>query len=92
LPVAGLGQMLLRTLYILLDPYMRGRMSDAPTYAAAISIGAVMEGGTVAQVVTSDLGGFGVGDWVLCANGWQDYAVSDGSGVRALATDLARRS
>jgi NADPH-dependent curcumin reductase len=83
-PVPGPGQMLLRTEYLSLDPYMRGRMSDAPSYAAPVALGAVMEGGTVAQVVTSQLAGFDPGDWVLCFNGWQDYALSDGAGVTPL--------
>ena len=84
LPVAGPGQMLLRTEYLSLDPYMRGRMSDAPSYAAPVEIGGVMIGGTVAQVVTSQVEGFAAGDWVLSFNGWQDYAVSDGKGVTNL--------
>ncbi|MEX1234150.1 MAG: NADP-dependent oxidoreductase [Roseovarius sp.] len=80
-PVAGQGQMLLRNAYLSLDPYMRGRMSDAPSYAAPVEIGAVMVGGTVAEVITSDVDGFGAGDWVSAFGGWQDYAVSDGTGV-----------
>lgn len=86
------GQMLLRTEYLSLDPYMRGRMSDAPSYAAPVALGAVMEGGTVAQVVVSHLDGFSPGDWVLSFNGWQDFAVSDGTGVTVLGPDLAHPS
>ena len=77
----GKGQMLLRNQYLSLDPYMRGRMSDAPSYAAPVEIGAVMVGGTVAQVVSSDVGGFAAGDWVQAFGGWQDYALSDGTGA-----------
>lgn len=84
LPVPGDHQMLLRTQYLSLDPYMRGRMSDAPSYAAPVELGGVMVGGTVAQVVSSNLAGFTPGDWVLSYNGWQDYAVSDGKGVANL--------
>jgi NADPH-dependent curcumin reductase CurA len=84
IPVPGPGQMLLRTEYLSLDPYMRGRMSDAPSYAAPVALGAVMEGGTVARVAASQVAGFQPGDWVLCANGWQDYALSDGTGVTSL--------
>ncbi|MEI4260851.1 NADP-dependent oxidoreductase [Roseovarius sp. D0-M9] len=80
-PVAGQGQMLLRNAYLSLDPYMRGRMSDAPSYAAPVEIGAVMVGGTVAEVITSDVDGFEAGDWVSAFGGWQDYAVSDGTSV-----------
>ena len=81
LPTPGKGQMLLRNEYLSLDPYMRGRMSDAPSYAAPVEIGDVMVGGTVAQVVSSDVDGFADGDWVVAFGGWQDYALSDGKGV-----------
>jgi len=91
-PAPGQGQMLLRTEYLSLDPYMRGRMSDAPSYAAPVAVGAVMEGGTVAQVVASHVTGFSAGDRVLCFNGWQDYALSDGSGVTRLDPALAHPS
>ena len=84
IPVPAAGQMLLRTEYLSLDPYMRGRMSDAPSYAAPVEIGGVMVGGTVARVVTSNIDGFVTGDWVLSFNGWQDYALSDGKGVTNL--------
>ena len=78
------GQLLLRTLYLSLDPYMRGRMSDAPSYAAPVAIDGVMEGGTVSRVESSNLPGFEVGDLVLGYSGWQDYAVSDGKGLSKL--------
>jgi NADPH-dependent curcumin reductase CurA len=81
------GEMLLRTEFLSLDPYMRGRMSDAPSYAPPVKIGAVMVGGTVAQVEISKLDGFNKGDWVLSANGWQDYALSNGEGVTSLGSD-----
>jgi NADPH-dependent curcumin reductase CurA len=81
LPSPGKGQMLLRNEYLSLDPYMRGRMSDAPSYSAPVAIGEVMVGGTVAQVIDSDVPGFEEGDWVVARGGWQDYALSDGVGV-----------
>ncbi len=81
------GEMLLRTEFLSLDPYMRGRMSDAPSYAPPVKIGEVMVGGTVAQVEISKLDGFKKGDWVLSANGWQDYAISNGEGVTSLGSD-----
>ena len=92
LPVPASGQMLLRTEYLSLDPYMRGRMSDAPSYAAPVEIGGVMVGGTVARVVTSNVEGFAAGDWVLSYNGWQDYALSDGRGVTNLGQSPAHPS
>ncbi len=83
-PVPGDRQVLLRTVFLSLDPYMRGRMSDAPSYAAPVAVGDVMVGGTVSRVVESNLPAFAKGDWVLSYNGWQDYAVSDGRGVSNL--------
>lgn len=86
-PVAGEGQMLLRNEYLSLDPYMRGRMSDAPSYAAPVEIGGTMVGGTVAEVITSDVKGYEVGDWVVVFGGWQDYTVSDGTMVINMGKD-----
>ncbi len=78
-PVPSQGQMLLRTVSLSLDPYMRGRMSDAPSYAPPVEIGNVMVGSTVSEVEVSRHPDFAVGDLVLSQNGWQDYALSDGS-------------
>src|SRR5919107_318639 len=64
IPQPGPGRMLLRTLYLSLDPYMRGRMSDAKSYAKPVEIGQVMVGATVSQVVASDISGFSPGDIV----------------------------
>lgn len=87
LPVPQDGQVLLRTLLLSLDPYMRGRISDAPSYAAPVAVGAVMVGATVARVEASRHPGFAVGQLVLSYSGWQDYAVSDGTGLSVLADD-----
>ena len=86
-PTPADGQVLLRTLYLSLDPYMRGRMSDGPSYAAPVAIGDVMVGGTVSRVEASRHGDFKVGERVLGYTGWQDYAVSDGKGLTALRPD-----
>ena len=80
-PKPGAGEMLLRTVYLSLDPYMRGRMSDAKSYATPVEIGGVMTGQVVAEVVESQLDGFAKGDFVLSGSGWQDYAISDGAEV-----------
>ena len=80
-PTPGPGQVLLRTVYLSLDPYMRGRMSDAPSYSPPVAIGAVMVGGTVSRVVSSNHADYQPGDWVLGYSGWQDYELSDGSGL-----------
>jgi NADPH-dependent curcumin reductase len=65
IPQPGPGQMLLRTQWLSLDPYMRGRMSDAPSYAKPVGIGDVMEGGTVSEVVASNVPQFAKGDVVV---------------------------
>lgn len=75
------GQVLLRTVFLSLDPYMRGRMSDAPSYAAPVEIDALMVGGTVCRVAHSRHPEYAEGDWVLAYTGWQDYALSDGTGL-----------
>lgn len=81
------GQVLLRTLYLSLDPYMRGRISAAKSYAASVEIGAVMVGGTVSRVEASRHPDFAVGQLVLGYSGWQDYALSDGAGLNKLDDD-----
>ncbi|MGU4703889.1 NADP-dependent oxidoreductase, partial [Burkholderia cepacia] len=75
-PVPGPGQVLLRTVWLSLDPYMRGRMSDAPSYAPPAELGQPMVGGTVSRVVSSNLPAFREGDLVVAGAGWQDYALS----------------
>ena len=84
IPQPGPGELLLRNLYLSLDPYMRGRMSDAESYAAPMAVGEVMVGGTVARVLASNHAQYRVGDLVLAYGGWQDYALSDGSGLSRL--------
>jgi NADPH-dependent curcumin reductase CurA len=83
-PVPGAGQVLLRTVHLSLDPYMRGRMSDAPSYAPPVAVDAVMVGATVSRVAVSNNPQFAVGEWVLSFSGWQDYALSDGRGLMKL--------
>ncbi len=83
-PHPAAGQVLLRTLFLSLDPYMRGRMSDGPSYAAPVAIDDVMVGATVSRVEVSNHGDFKVGTLVLAGSGWQDYALSDGQGLRPL--------
>ncbi len=86
------GQLLLRTLYLSLDPYMRGRMSDAPSYAAPVALGEVMVGGTVSRVETSRHPDFKPGDLVLGYTGWQSHALSDGQGLTKLDPAMAQPS
>ena len=84
IPRPEAGQVLLRTFYLSLDPYMRGRMSDGPSYAAPVAIGEVMVGSTVSRVEVSRHRDFKVGELVLGYAGWQDYALSDGKGLTSL--------
>lgn len=92
LPVVQEGQVLLRTLMLSLDPYMRGRISDAKSYAEPVAVGAVMVGGTVARVEASRHPDFAVGQLVLSYSGWQDYALSDGKGLNKLGDDVGLAS
>src|SRR5215470_12693257 len=89
LPKPGPGQVLLRTLWLSLDPYMRGRMSEGPSYAAPVGIGETMVGGTVNEVIASNNSDFAVGDIVLAHTGWQTHALSDGKGLRKVDPKLA---
>jgi NADPH-dependent curcumin reductase CurA len=84
MPEPDAGEMLVRVIWLTLDPYMRGRMDDAKSYASPVPVGGTMEGGTVAQVVTSDNPKFSPGDYVLTHSGWCSHAVSNGNGVRKL--------
>ena len=81
IPQCADGEMLLRTVYLSLDPYMRGRMNDTKSYATPVQIGEVMTGQVVAEVISSTVDGFTAGDHVLHGSGWQDYAISDGKDV-----------
>ncbi|WP_038175981.1 MULTISPECIES: NADP-dependent oxidoreductase [Vibrio] len=80
-PAPGEGEMLLRSVYLSLDPYMRGRMSDAKSYAEPVAIDDVMVGATVCQVEASNHPEFEAGEWVLAYTGWQDYGISNGEGL-----------
>jgi NADPH-dependent curcumin reductase len=89
IPTPGDGQVLLRTIWLSLDPYMRGRMSDAPSYAAPVPIGGVMEGGTIGEVIASNNPAYVKGDIVLSRAGWQTHALSDGKGLAKIDPKLA---
>ncbi|MCR1780973.1 NADP-dependent oxidoreductase [Nocardioides carbamazepini] len=84
LPELADGQVLLRTIYLSLDPYMRGRMSAAKSYAEPVPVGGVMVGQTVCEVVESRSERHAVGDIVLAYTGWQTHAVADARHTRAL--------
>src|SRR5512142_1734292 len=78
IPAPGEGEVLVRNEWLSLDPYMRGRMSDAKSYAASVEIGGLMVGQTVGEVVESRHPGFKKGDKVLTSLGWQLYGVARG--------------
>ncbi|MCW6509214.1 NADP-dependent oxidoreductase [Lichenifustis flavocetrariae] len=88
-PVCPPGGLLLRTLFLSLDPYMRGRMDDRKSYATPVAIGGVMEGESVAEVIGSEHPDHAVGDLVLARTGWRTHAPSDGTGLRKLDPALA---
>src|SRR5436305_1316328 len=91
-PRPGPGQMLLRTIYLSLDPYMRGRMNAGPSYARPVEVGEVMEGRSVSEVVEANLPGYQAGDVVFAPTGWQEYALSEGKEARKLDPSLGPAS
>src|SRR6266568_5100017 len=80
-PTPGAGEVLLRTIWLSLDPYMRGRMSEGPSYAAPVPVGGVMEGEAVSEVAASNNPDFAVGNIVRARTGWQSHAISNGKGL-----------
>ncbi|MBB6136331.1 hypothetical protein HD842_004509 [Massilia aurea] len=89
IPTPGDGELLLETLFLSLDPYMRTRMNGTATYAAALELGDVMVGGTVARVEQSNHPDWKEGDVVVAYSGWQSFAISDGSNLRRVDPDSA---
>lgn len=88
MPEPAEGQVLLRNLYVSFDPYMRGRMNDGPAGCAAYGPGEVMGGAEVSRAAASRHPEFAEGDLVLSAAGWQQFALSDGAGLRRLDREL----
>ncbi len=86
LPALNDGQVLVHNHYLSLDPYMRGRMNEVRSYAPSMELGQVMIGGTVGTVVESRHPNFAVGDRVLAYLGWQEYGISDGSGLNRISS------
>jgi NADPH-dependent curcumin reductase CurA len=89
MPEAPPRGLLLRGLYLSLDPYMRARMDDRKSYAPPVAVGAVMTGEAVSEVVQSNHPDYAVGDIVLARTGWATHAASDGEGLRKLDPALA---
>ncbi|HTV37503.1 MAG TPA: NADP-dependent oxidoreductase [Xanthobacteraceae bacterium] len=89
MPVLPAGGLLLRVLYLSLDPYMRGRMDDRKSYAKPVAVGETMSGESVCEVIASDQAGYGVGDIVLAHTGWRTHAASAGQPLRKLDPGVA---
>jgi NADPH-dependent curcumin reductase CurA len=85
----GDGEVLVRNVFVSVDPYMRGRMTGIKTYVAPLEIGGAIEGGAVGRVVASKHEGFVEGDWVNSMLGWRERGVVDGDRLRKLDTSLA---
>ncbi|MGH6798725.1 MAG: NADP-dependent oxidoreductase, partial [Roseiarcus sp.] len=85
IPPLSEGQVLLQVRYLSLDPYMRGRMNDAKSYAKPVQIGGAMTGETIAEVVASRHKDYAEGDLVLAMTGWRTRAVVDGADLRKIA-------
>ena len=84
IPTPGADEFLVEVIWLSLDPYMRGRMDDAKSYAQPVPIGGVMEGQGVGRVIASNNPKYQTGDYVLGGYGWQTHAISDGTGARKL--------
>ena len=89
MPVPGTNEVLVRVVYMSLDPYMRGRMREQASYAKPVGIGEVMEGGTVGEVVQSNNPAFKAGDVVEGRLGWREYGLSAGHNLRLIDRALA---
>lgn len=89
LPEPGPDQMLLRTIWLSLDPYMRGRMDDVKSYADPVPLGGTMEGGCVAEVMASNHSDYAAGDIVVGRVGWASHGISDGTGLRKVDPGIA---
>ena len=90
MPTAGAGEVLIRNVWMSVDPYMRGRMYDRKSYAPPFQLNEAMGGGHVGQIMTSDNANFAVGDYVVgFMGGWREYFVSDGMGLEKVDPDLA---
>lgn len=89
MPTPQAGEVLLANRYLSLDPYMRGRMSAAKSYAEPVAIGDTMVGATVAEVAASNHPDYRVGEWVVGFGGWQDFYTAAGEGLRKLDPEAA---
>lgn len=91
-PEPKAGEVLVRTVFLSLDPYMRGRMNDAESYADPVGLNEVMVGGSVCRVEVSKHEDFKAGDWVVAFGGWQDYSVINGAELLKLDSNMPNPS
>ncbi|MCE2400272.1 NADP-dependent oxidoreductase [Candidatus Poribacteria bacterium] len=89
IPIPEDGQVLLKTIYLSVDPYMRGRMNQRRSYAPNVQFNEVMVGGVIAQVIESKYTDFQVGDIVNASIGWQEYGIAQGEGLRKIDPSIA---
>jgi len=89
IPNAAQGEVLVQNIYMSVDPYMRGRMYDRESYVPSFELNMPLEGGCVGRVIASRNDRFQVGDFVLGAQGWREYFVSDGEGLIKIDAGLA---
>ncbi len=89
IPTPGDGEVLVKTLYLSVDPYMRGRINAAKSYAANVEIDEVMVGSVIAEVIETEHPNFEVGDIVNAGIGWQEYGVVGGDGLRKIDPTIA---
>lgn len=85
----GDGEVLVRNVFVSVDPYMRGRMTGVRTYVGPYELGGPIDGGAVGRVVESRHDGFAEGDWVLSQLGWREQGIAAGAGLRKLDASLA---
>jgi NADPH-dependent curcumin reductase CurA len=88
-PEPGAGEVLVRNVFVSVDPYMRSRMTGIRTYVGPYELGEPIDGGAVGRVVESNHEGFAAGDWVLSMLGWRDGGVASGDRLRKLDPSMA---
>lgn len=88
-PEPGAGELLLRNIYLSVDPYMRGRMNDAKSYVPPYEIGAPLQGGVVSEVVAGSAGGISEGDYVVGMGGWENYSIHSGEELNKIDKSMA---
>jgi NADPH-dependent curcumin reductase CurA len=89
IPEPAEGEILVRNVYMSVDPYMRGRMNETKSYVPSFQVGKPLQGGAVGQVLESRHDAVSPGDWVNTMMGWREYYVADGSSVMKIDAELA---